>query len=298
MPLRCLDRLSFIPDRMNHTQQTITAFVDLLGLGSALRATNDIGSHVTDEQQARPLISRSHGTILRFRHEIEDAFRAFGSVAEPPGLTRDARSLWTRSHSGETRPCWFSDCGLFNVLIDRTNPLGSCREVLSLFIGLSFCTLQMATHGQLIREGIDTGLALVSDSNEVLGSGLVAAHELESQLAVYPRIVLGRSAMGFLRGCTTEEQLDALKCDAPTRAMIRATIDFTLSFVTVDQDGLPRLHFTTPEMLRRLSDAGHSGIIARARTAIKDRLEVANKSNNVRIISKYLWMHNTLTLAG
>ena len=59
--------------------------------------------------------------------------------------------------------------------------------------------LTMLAQGQAIRGGIDVGIAVELSEQEIYGSALSRAYELESNTAHYPRIVLWEELVKYIQ---------------------------------------------------------------------------------------------------
>lgn len=58
---------------------------------------------------------------------------------------------------------------------------------------IAWLQLHLFTKGILIRGGIDVGY-IYQDENMVFGDGLVSAYNLESEYAIFPRVIIGKNA--------------------------------------------------------------------------------------------------------
>lgn len=293
MPVRKLDR-AFDPQRVNKMRQTVTAFVDLLGLSNALSEWDHIERNQLDKDRSTPIVQQSNGAVLKFRQLIQEALEAAPEYPLPVGSPQDMARAWKAMHAGDSRVYWFSDCALINVIVDHTNPLGTCYDVLALLHGLAYATLRLAAYGQLMRGGIEMGTGLVSDSQEVLGSGLVAAHTLETSVAKHPRICLGPRFLQFLNVCSSDEELTRIGTPPTMRTMTIRIAQEAAALVRIDEDNLPRLDFANNELLSDMERAGVRSLAQHARRGVEARLAKLPAGTEPGVQSKYTWMLKSL----
>ncbi len=119
-----------------------------------------------------------------------------------------------------------------------TVPLGgddeNCKAMNGVNITLlSICGLaSMAlAHKVVLRGGIDVGIATQIDDKEVYGSALVRAIDLESEVAEYPRFVVGNELLQFLEAVSKQNSKTILGKIAKVNA------DQCRNMIVQDTDG-------------------------------------------------------------
>jgi len=137
-------------------------------------------------------------------------------------LTGGCGTLMTKMLS-----CLLRKCAIFLTSPSDFAPLPQEKDrafiIFREVIDISFAQANLLQRGILIRGGMTVG-PLFYDSSHVFGPGLVRAYELESRLAIYPRIV-------------TEMYFD------------RYFPEYTkgeFPFVETDFDGIPYLSYLSP----------------------------------------------------
>ena len=88
-------------NRKNTTRDTVTAFIDLLGMSNALGKLDRISDKVLPKEEAAPLIKQSIGAILSMRHEVEEVSKAWTSSDPPEGLTQEEAQTWSSTKHGD-----------------------------------------------------------------------------------------------------------------------------------------------------------------------------------------------------
>lgn len=275
-----------------HLRQTVTAFVDLLGLSNALGELDRIVDEALEEAKARPLMQASLGRVLRFRRLFDEAFTEMSRRKEmpPTGLPAPALPLWQQSLESDVRIVHFSDCVLINVIIQRDNLLATVRGMIHTCTCLAYTCLRMMAEGQLLRGGIETGVAIAADDEqEVLGSGLVHAYGLESRIADHPRVCFGPRFMGMLSTMTP-----ATSAQDPQSVVLRRSIEVIRSFIDIDQDGVPRLRILHALVQTAAVESGEADLIDRARRILTDRLSAMSPTRDALLMKKVSWAVNVL----
>jgi hypothetical protein len=152
----------------------------------------------------------------------------------------------------------FSD----NIVIAIDYSLGMNELIVfSSYIAI-FQRVLLLEHNIFIRGAITEGNLYINEKY-VYGSGLIRAHELESEIAIYPRIILD------------------------TKSNIEATPPFETDF-----DGLSFINYLLPELL--ISVASYESAMSLHKKAIEAGLK---KYKQDRIIQKYMWcklLHNDM----
>lgn len=105
----------------------------------------------------------------------------------------------------------FSDT---TVLFARTDVVGgtsSLKEVWGMIAGAAICMQIALSRGIAIRGGIELGSGCELSQGEIYGPALASAHHLEQKVARWPRIVVGRDFVEYVRGiaATTPKGPDA-----------------------------------------------------------------------------------------
>jgi hypothetical protein len=150
--------------------------------------------------------------------------------------------------------------------------IGVCSGMVSLCISLSMTALSLMAEGQLLRGGIDTGAAIDSGEAEVLGSGLVHAYHLESQIADYPRICIGPRITGLLSHLKDPACKAQLGLDEPQFEILQGIVALVDEMIITDPDGIPRLDYTSPFVCQSLFSRGAGGLIEKARESAQQML--------------------------
>lgn len=126
----------------------------------------------------------------------------FDALGTKASLKKDEKStfskLWLVSNFIKTHRSKdviirsFSDNFLFAVKINGDNPTESLNSLFNVAAG--FAVECLSVYELLVRGAIVKGLLHI-DSEIVLGESLIRAYELESKVAIYPRIVIDKDIL-------------------------------------------------------------------------------------------------------
>lgn len=86
----------------------------------------------------------------------------------------------------------FSDCLVLSYRVDERS------SVFEMIVEVGYALVSLVEMGFLLRGGISVG-KLIHDEEFVFGPALVRAYELESKVAINPRVVVGSEVLGFAR---------------------------------------------------------------------------------------------------
>jgi len=276
--------------------QTVTAFVDLLGVANALRDLDKIHDQSLDKEAATPLVVAAIGTVMRFRREFINCMQASDPTLPelPNGIPDEARRVFDESRHTDIRFHTFSDCIVVNTVINSEMLLGTARDILFLCHSLAYTNLTMLKHGVLTRGGVETGLAMDDGSQELLGSGLAHAYELESTIAEYPRICIGPRFLGLLQALEHEGKRDDIRGGDLFRAKAIAGIAERIrGLIVSDHDGVARLRLVLPELVAIYRQTGVD-ILLQIRQALDSAHAKAVAARNHRHLKKVVWTRNTI----
>ncbi|MGA7190764.1 MAG: hypothetical protein WBY66_19880, partial [Candidatus Acidiferrales bacterium] len=111
-----------------------------------------------------------------------------------------------------------------------------------------------------LRGGIDVGLAVEMGPQEVYGSALARAYALESQVAKYPRIVIGDELWRYFSAAIAQFE----KQTTPVGRSITAIAKKMMELVATDEDGKRILDYLGQTMVDNAAPAGkHQDYIVR-----------------------------------
>lgn len=130
--------------------------------------------------------------ILGFKKIIEH------SASDPSEIKRVIKAIQRLKEIGSgdlfesKQVTQFSDCLVASYRVDERS------AVFEMIVEVGFALVELVEMGFLLRGGISVG-KLIHDEDLVFGPALVRAYELESKVAINPRVVVGSEVLGYAR---------------------------------------------------------------------------------------------------
>jgi hypothetical protein len=176
---------------------------------------------------------------------------------------------------------------LFCSLSNETHfALGSVWSILH-----SCATMMVGglAQGFAFRAGIAIGAGYCGEQGDIYGPVLAEAYRLESEVAVYPRVVLSDDMVNWLRA------IGPRPC--PSDMETRVTLDLRddcLDSVMKDGDGVFAIDYLKPKMFKVL---GEPTEVVRTICAMKKFVDkmVETHRDNPKVLAKYGWVSDYMT---
>ncbi len=248
-------------------------FVDLLGQRDAMRGHQLLPSITTDEERDAFVASvrPSIGNIHRLQTRADEMLSTF--MADPDAsvfgreLSPDEMAVWIALNRSNIRWQRWSD-GL--ICFARLGNGDVLSEVNGIFGVIALCgslALLGLASGQPIRGGIEVAWGTELYAGELYGPAVARAYELESEVAQYPRIVVGPYLIGFLHhvlresGATMAAQMDKSMAELCLKLLLR------------DCDGNSIIHYLGDSFRDAITEDQHADLYASSYAWICERLE-------------------------
>ncbi len=211
--------------------------------------------------------------------EISDLLDLFRTCSRPD--PRAARHLQIKFAN-------FSDCVIRTVNLqskpNREFPYGLLfLEILSLL----HMQIEIVSAGYLVRGALTLGEAHAT-AGRVFGPGIVTAYKLESELAIYPRIIIDPATLAF----DTPEKIRLLKS---AQHDIELEREYLGSLLRRDSDGVWFIDYLRASQSEFDGGApAYIDFILDHKNLVENGLKQFKNLN--RVVGKYLWLanyHNT-----
>jgi len=232
----------------------LVAFIDVLGQKEAFQGIDVIPAH-DDESTKKKLVKAHEETayfIEIFREAFEDIFNTYVEDYESKVLV----PAFKKAKFDEIRRCIlkhqrFSDCiEAFVPLQTEKYHANAVNGVYGILAACGGMLLISLAEKKAFRAGLDVGIATELKNGEVYGPALFKAYKLESEVAQYPRIVLGNELINYLENLSrknpqfpdqNEEDIEVCKIMA----------DSCLKMIVKDLDGYLILDYLGEEFRNR-----------------------------------------------
>jgi hypothetical protein len=165
----------------------------------------------------------------------------------------------------------FSDCVALSYAVNEQS------AVYYLLSDVAFAVIDLAIKGFLVRGAVTIG-DLLHTRKYLVGPAMVRAHELESKVAKYPRVLLDPRLVGIARKAHADQH------DAYHEAK------YVREFLTQDTDKQHYFDYISwKPVVEKLGmdDDNYPAYLSNIKDLIRDGL----KKDNPHILAKYLWMH-------
>jgi hypothetical protein len=196
----------------------------------------------TNDTEKHEFVVKLQGTIGKVDF-VRRAFRKFFDATE---LHTPDTSLFPAKHrekfiaSQKSKVYFygFSDSVVIAVpLISSDENCTAINGVYSAFVATSGIGLFALADKIVLRGGLDVEFATTIDGTEIYGPALERAYFLESNLAEYPRFLVGKELLAYLHWVENQQ----CKTRLGETAKIMAT--FCREMIVQDTDGRPMLDF-------------------------------------------------------
>lgn len=174
----------------------VCSLVDILGQKEKLLKLNDISL-----AESTPIFRQTYGNVKKFRKYTNDSI----------SFVNEIKSKHNFKNSFTSNPIEMKS---FSDLITSYILLGNNEHKLQFqgiyFLLLSNCEvfLKMLADGIALRGGIDLGMAIKNDENELYGSALLNPYIIESKVAKSIRIVIGQTLYNYIQETSSNEDFN------------------------------------------------------------------------------------------
>ncbi|MGL5981950.1 MAG: hypothetical protein ACRCZR_01370 [Cetobacterium sp.] len=175
---------------------------------------------------------------------------------------------------------YFSDSIIISVKVEKER----INEILSTFIVyIAALGNLLIKNGILIRGGIDMG-NLIHKNGKVFGSALIKAYNLESAIAIYPRIIISKNLLQKLN-----YPIESKKDRYPYHQYLERFEDGCIGFTQL----------TILQVMDSLDDTVYLDHFKRNKTFVLDKTKetiikgLNENLDNSRVFDKYKWLMNS-----
>jgi len=262
-------------------------FIDLLGQKNSLAGQNLLP---TDEdpktQQDFSKVAReSIGAISRLQGFAE-TFRQKPKVStiDFSKLDQEQLELYKKMSSAEPKQQRWSDGLVYYHSLQGEQddcPISAVYDIFALAGAL--CLFSLST-GYPIRGAIEISWGVELHDNELYGAIVANSYILESEVAKYPRIVIGEYTVRYLKGHLAVPPDN--KIDIYNRNMAR----LCLNLIANDQDGRYILNYLGKDFRRQITQDEAPDMFKEAFSYATSQLTLHKENNNEKLIQRYEWL--------
>ena len=267
----------------------LVGFFDVLGQSSRLRQLTGLPESEAQRLELIRVLKDTVGVVLGVRRMFKDFFGAFEGPTEfAKALSAPERELLMKATNAKVVYRGISDSFIVTVCLAETGlEPAPISGVYRAFVAAAGMWLLALSIGHPIRGGIDVGLAIDIDDDEVYGPVLDSAYRLESNVAGGPRIVVGDGCVDYLRFVQGRPQTDVHV------KVASAVASWCLSMLRHDHDGVVTLDPLGDRMLdvsKAIDGTPGANIRDRVKPAhdvVRQQLANAQESGDAKLLSRY-----------
>jgi len=263
------------------------SFLDLLGQREALRGEGWLPQFQDDEDRKQFLqrLKNSIGSIMALQQQAEIMMREVHDP-RPDSLYRntlhpDFHPIWDDMQKSRIKTQRWSD-GLVSFTCLGDSEIQCQMNGLFGIFGLagSVCFIGLA-NSRPVRGGIDAAWAVELHPGELYGAAVARAYELESEIASYPRIVVGSRVVELLETYRVNPDQNLFS------QYDREMASLCLSMLLRDADGSWILHYLGEEFQAAITQGKHRDLYLKARDFIVQQLQEHQTSGNTKLAFRY-----------
>jgi len=168
----------------------VLSLIDILGQKKELLKLDELSSKISiNQQEINSIFNNTYGTIKKFRKHMNEAMGWLNKIKNETQNNFNSNNLEVNS---------FSDLITSYVSLRDDNNTIQFEGIYFLLFGNGLVFLQMLSEKKPLRGGIDIGLGIKHNNNEIYGNALSKAYYLESEVSKSIRIVIGNSLYKYI----------------------------------------------------------------------------------------------------
>ncbi len=261
-------------------------FIDLLGQRNAAQGQGllpHISSEAEDEAFQK-VLSNNIGGILQLQQDVEELKEVLSPDPNSPfrqELSDEERTTWDEIQFESVKTQYWSDGFVkFVCLGDQENKYPA-KGVFELYCTAGYFCLLGLVRRRPVRGAIDIAWASEIRPGELYGPAIVRAYELESEVAQYPRIVIGQEAVRFLEAHKSNPG------DELANRVNRSFAQKCLDLLAQDDDGYWIVHYLGDAFRQAVTHTHHDNLYQKARTFVVQQLEEHKRLRNSKLAFRY-----------
>lgn len=236
----------------------------------------------TNRDEAIAIVKKSVGRIVGTQKLFE---QFYGSYASAPTvysmLPPSVQSTIPDMAPSQLKWQYFSDGLVVYVPLGTGLVSSPVNSIFGLLLASGMlCVIGMAA-GSPIRAGIDVAWAVEYRPNELYGSAVAHAYRLESEIAQWPRVVVGEGLVDYLQHYATAGDSD------PSSQFRREMGQRCLDLLTTDIDGNHIVDYLGPGYRKVSKNALDMSTIEKARTYVDAQISQWHLAGDKKLVGRY-----------
>lgn len=233
----------------------LVAFIDILGQKEAFQGLDEYSEQSKSDFAKR--LAKAHSETVEFVEQFRGNFESFFNAYMEEGESRltvpeDKKEQFDAMRKVVLKHQRFSDCIQVFVPLEGTKyHANAINGVFGLLVACGSMLLLSLVQRKAIRAGLEVGLGTELNNGEVYGPALFKAYHLETEIAQYPRIILGNELINYLMNLSNKNPQipDQTMEDIELCSVLASSC---LKMVIQDTDGQPVLDYLGEEFQRNI----------------------------------------------
>lgn len=269
----------------------VVGFFDLLGQQRALEGQGLLPHFQTPEDERRFVakLKETIGSIALLQARADQILAiSLRSRRDSPlraKLDTQRRRLWDEMHRSNVSTQRWSD-GLmhFANLADKAIKCPMIGIYVLMGLAGALCFLGLST-SRPIRGAIEIAWGVELHGGELHGAAVARAYELESNVAKWPRVVVGPNALRFLQVQAVNEDRD------PFSEYNKALAEVCLGMITKDTDGQTIIDYLAPRFSEEVHKGIHAEMYERALAFVRAQIAEHEAAKDAKLLERYRTLH-------
>jgi len=233
------DQTTYHEDDKLLFQHYLVVFLDILGQRRGLREIKNLPTNDNEKNRFIKTLQDTYGKVDMLRTAFRNYFKAAESRFPDNSLVHpEYRDEFIASQKSEEYFYGFSDSIIIAVpLMGNDENYSAMNGVFSALVATGSISLIALAAKVALRGGLDVGVAAQIEGKEIYGPALERAYYLESNLAEYPRFLIGKELFTYIHWVEIQQPRTRLGEVAKNLAK------FCREMIVQDTAGRPMLDF-------------------------------------------------------
>ena len=260
--------------------------MDVLNQREKLEKIDELPTTQAEEESFFALLRDTYGVIDGFAGMFESALLVTRATS-PPDIPENHRQRFDRMFGPPIEKFLFSDSMLYYLSLNEQEGAVPTIRLHDLLFAAASVFVGGLSDGNPARGGLDIGIAANFPRVGIYGPALYKAYKLESEIAQYPRVVVGPTLRDYLIASSVDPE------GTKEAALRKDYARKCLGLIYDDSDGVPALDYAGEEV--RQTYPGLGQFIFKARDFAQTELKRFEQEGNEKLSSRYLLLANYLS---
>lgn len=267
----------------------VVGFVDLLGQRAEFKGQGllPVFKSGEEEQAFKERVMNTIGAIDDLQQASDQFLKAAHNYESPfkQSLPESMREAYEESKKHKLQKQNWSDGLVYFTSLGDDDIKVPMNAVFGIISSLGSMSLLGLAKKRPIRGGIEIAWGAELRPGELYGCAVAKAYELESEVAQYPRIVLGPNTLDYLQKTATDEP------NSTFDALNKKLAELCIAMLAEDMDGRPFIDYLGSYFRQFITKTGGRSLYDKAFEFILEQLEYHRNRNNTKLVLRYHHLH-------